>query len=132
MDFLLGIKNEIIKPLGNIHSTFLNKYLAYKNGISQLEEEYEENVKILNDSKNNFYKSVRDVEDCKINFEYKKQNNNDLSTEYKKKEDYSSSLFAASFPSANPLDTSFAIEPAAVATVGVISLTVSLTTGIAC
>ena len=87
IDFLLSIKNEIIKPLGNIHSTFLNKYLAYKNGISQLEEEYEENVKILNDSKNNFYKSVRDVEDYKINFEYKKQNINDLSAEYKKKEE---------------------------------------------
>ena len=86
-DFLFGIKNEIIKPLGNIHSTFLNKYLAYKNGINQLEEEYEENVKILNESKNNFYKSVRDVEDCKINFEYKKQNANDLSAEYKKKEE---------------------------------------------
>ena len=87
IDFLFGIKNEIIKPLGNIHSTFLNKYLAYKNGINQLEEEYEENVKILNNSKNNFYKSVRDVEDCKINFEYKKQNVNDLSAEYKKKEE---------------------------------------------
>ena len=87
IDLTLGIKNEIIKPLGNIQSILLNKYLSYKDGLNKLEEDYEENVKELENNKNKFYKSVRDVEDYKINFEYEKQNKNGLSAEYKKEEE---------------------------------------------
>ena len=87
IDFTLGIKNEIIRPLGNIQSIILNKYLLFKEGINKLEEDYEENVKELENSKNIFYKTVRDVEDYKINFEYAKLNMNGLSTEYKKEEE---------------------------------------------
>ena len=87
IDFTLGIKNEIIKPLGNIQSIILNKYLLFKEGINKLEEDYEENVKELENSKNIFYKTVRDVEDYKINYEYEKLNINGLSTEYKKEEE---------------------------------------------
>lgn len=87
IDLTLGIKNEIIKPLGNIQSVLLNKYLSYKDGLNKLEEDYEENVKELENNKNKFYKSVRDVEDYKINFEYEKQNINGLSAEYKKEEE---------------------------------------------
>ena len=87
IDFLLGIKNEIIKPLGSIQTNLLNKFITYKDDLSHLEENYEESINNLNNSKNNFYKSVRDVEDCKINFEYEKQKNNELSLEYKKEEE---------------------------------------------
>ena len=87
IDFSLGIKNEIIKPLGNIQSIIFNKYLLFKEGINKLELDYEENVKDLEDSKKSFYKAVRDVEDYKINYEYEKQNINGLSSEYKKEEE---------------------------------------------
>ena len=87
IDFLLGIKNEIIKPLGNIQSNLLNKFIIYKDELNKIEKNYEDNIKILNDSKNNFYKSVREVEDYKVNFEYEKQKNNNLSSEYKKEEE---------------------------------------------
>jgi len=87
IDLTLGIKNEIIKPLGNIQSIIFNKYLNIKEGINQLEEDYEENIKELENSKNLFYKTVRDVEDYKINYEYEKLNINGLSLEYKKEEE---------------------------------------------
>ena len=87
IDFSLGIQNEIIKPLGNIQSIILNKYLLFKEGINSLELDYEENVKDLENSKNSFYKAVRDFEDYKINYEYEKLNINGLSTEYKKEEE---------------------------------------------
>ena len=87
IDFTIGIKNEIIKPLGNMQSIMLNRYLSYKDGINQLEEDYKENVKELENNKSAFYKSVRDVEDYKINFEFKKQNIRGLSPEYKKEEE---------------------------------------------
>ena len=87
IDLTLGIKNEIIKPLGNIQSIIFNKYLNIKEGINQLEEDYEENIKELENSKNLFYKTVRDVEDYKINYEYEKLNINGLSLEYKKAEE---------------------------------------------
>ena len=54
IDLTLGIKNEIIKPLGNIQSVLLNKYLSYKDGLNKLEEDYEENVKELENNKNKF------------------------------------------------------------------------------
>jgi uncharacterized membrane protein YcgQ (UPF0703/DUF1980 family) len=81
IDFSIGIKNEIIKPLNNLQSIVLNKYLSYKDGINKLEEKYEEKITELENSKNNFYKTVRDVEDYKINFENKKVNINGLSAE---------------------------------------------------
>ena len=87
IDFTIGIKNEIIKPLGNMQSILLNRYLSYKDGINQLEEDYKENVKELENNKSAFYKSVRDVEDYKINFEFKKQNIRGISPEYKKEEE---------------------------------------------
>ena len=87
IDFSIGIKNEIIKPLNNLQSIVLNKYLSYKDGINKLEEKYEEKITELENSKNNFYKNVRDVEDYKINFENKKVNINGLSAEYKKEEE---------------------------------------------
>ena len=87
IDFTLGIKNEIIKPINNIQSILLNKYLTYKEGIIKIEEEYEENIKELENNKNIFYKTVQDVEDYKINFEYEKQNINELSSEYKKEQE---------------------------------------------
>ena len=87
IDLILGLKNEIIKPLNNIQSIFLNKYLIYKEGIYKLEEEYEENRKELENSKANFYKSVKELEDYKINFENEKINVCDLSIEYKKEKE---------------------------------------------
>ena len=87
IDFTLGIKNEIIKPINNIQSILLNKYLTYKEVIIKIEEEYEENIKELENNKNIFYKTVQDVEDYKINFEYEKQNINELSSEYKKEQE---------------------------------------------
>lgn len=87
IDFTLGIKNEIIKPLGNLQSIILNKYLSFKDSIIKLEEDYEENIKELEKSKNMFYKTVRDVEDYKINYENEKQNINGLSADYKKEEE---------------------------------------------
>ena len=87
IDLTIGIKNEIIKPLNNLQSIFLNKYLIYKDGINKLEEEYEDNRKELENSKNNFYKTVKDVEDYKIIFENEKLNINDLTVEYKKEKE---------------------------------------------
>ena len=87
IDFSLGIKNEIIKPINGMQSILLNKYLTYKERITKLEEEYEDNIKELENSKNSFYKTVQDVEDYKINFEYEKQNKNELSLEYKKEKE---------------------------------------------
>ena len=87
IDLSIGIKNEILKPLNNLQSILFNKYLLYKEGIHKLEEEYEENRKELEYSKNNFYKSVKDVEDYKINFENEKLNSNNLSIEYKKEKE---------------------------------------------
>ena len=87
IDLTIGIKNEIIKPLNNLQSIFLNKYLIYKDGINKLEEDYEDNRKELENSKNNFYKTVKDVEDYKIIFENEKLNINDLTVEYKKEKE---------------------------------------------
>ena len=87
IDFTIGIKNEVIKPLGNMQSMLLSKYLSYKDGLNQLEEDYKESVKELENNKSAFYKSVRDVEDYKINYEFKKQNFRGLSPEYKKEEE---------------------------------------------
>jgi hypothetical protein len=87
IDFTIGIKNEIIKPLGNMQSILLSKYLSYKDGLNQLEEDYKESVKELENNKSVFYKSVKDVEDYKINYEFKKQNFRGLSPEYKKEEE---------------------------------------------
>ena len=87
VDFIIGIKNEIIKPLGNIQSELLNKYLKYKDSINKLEEEYGQSVQELENNKNNFYTSVKEVEDYKINFENEKQNLNGILPEYRKEEE---------------------------------------------
>ena len=87
IDLTIGIKNEIIKPINNLQSIVLNKYLIYKDSINKLEEDYEEKIKDLENSKNKFYKNVKDVEDYKINYENEKLNIKGLSAEYKKEEE---------------------------------------------
>ena len=86
-DFMLGIKNEIITPLESSREDLLNLYLQYKEGLSSLEEEYEDYINNLNLSKNEFYSSVKDVEDLKINLENEKYNYSESSKKFKKEED---------------------------------------------
>ena len=73
IDLMLGLKKEIMNPLENIRIKILNKYLKYKEGLNALEEEYEEYINNVNESKNEFYKGVMDLEDFKINYEYQKK-----------------------------------------------------------
>ena len=86
-DFMLGIKNEIITPLETTREELLNKYLKYKEALSNIEEDYEEYISNLNNSKTEFYNAVKDVEDFKINIENEKYNYNEASNKYKKEED---------------------------------------------
>ena len=86
-DFMLGIKNEIITPLETTREELLNKYLKYKEALSNIEEDYEEYISNLNNSKTDFYNAVKDVEDFKINIENEKYNYNEASNKYKKEED---------------------------------------------
>ena len=85
IDLMLGLKKEIMNPLENIRIKILNKYLKYKEGLNTLEEEYEEYINNVNESKNEFYKGVMDLEDFKINYEYQKKNCN--LNGYKKEEE---------------------------------------------
>ena len=85
IDLMLGLKKEIMNPLENIRIKILNKYLKYKEGLNALEEEYEEYINNVNESKNEFYKGVMDLEDFKINYEYQKKNCN--LNGYKKEEE---------------------------------------------
>ena len=86
-DFMLGIKNEILTPLEKTREELLNKYLKYKEALSNIEEDYEEYITNLNTSKTEFYNTVKDVEDFKINMENEKYNYNETSNKYKKEED---------------------------------------------
>ena len=84
---MLGIKNEIITPLETTREKLLNKYLKYKEALSNIEEDYDEYISNLNDSKTKFYNAVKDVEDFKINMENEKYNYSESSNKYKKEED---------------------------------------------
>lgn len=86
-DFMLGIKNEIITPLETTREKLLNKYLKYKEALSNIEEDYDEYISNLNDSKTEFYNAVKNVEDFKINMENEKYNYSESSNKYKKEED---------------------------------------------
>ena len=65
----------------------MNKYLKYKEALSNIEEDYDEYISNLNDSKTEFYNAVKDVEDFKINMENEKYNYSESSNKYKKEED---------------------------------------------
>ena len=86
-DFMSCIKKEIITPLEITRENLLNRYLKYKEALSNIEEDYEEYINNLNFSKTEFYNSVKDVEDFKLILENDKYNYNESSNKYKKGSD---------------------------------------------
>ena len=87
-EMLLGMKNEIILPLGNYQSVILNKLMINKNTISKIENEYSLQLTELSIAKNNFNSQIRNVEEAKLKYEYEKFIKSDkLTFAYKKEQE---------------------------------------------
>ena len=87
-ELLLGMKNEIILPLGNQQSIIVNKLIINKNTMSDIENKYSFQLTELLNAKNNFYNEIRNVEEAKLQYEYEKFIKNDkLTFAYKKEQE---------------------------------------------
>ena len=88
-EFLIGMRDEIIKPLSSAYQNFSKKIENNFSETSTLNEEYQASVEQMETFKNQFYSSVFSAEQSKLKAEYfrKKLNSlNDKNNDQKIKE----------------------------------------------
>jgi len=86
-EFLISIKDDLIKPLSNLYETSLKKinYNVYE--MNSIEKAYQTSVANLENSKNNFHNFAREAEESKIKADsYKEKNDKSLNIIIKKEE----------------------------------------------
>ena len=71
-EFLLSIKDDLIKPLSNLYETSLQKlnYNVYE--MNSIERSYQSSVTNLENAKNNFHFYAKEAEESKIRAESNK------------------------------------------------------------
>ena len=77
-ELLIGIRDEIIKPLSNGYQTFSKKLENNYSEISTINEEYQSSIEKMNEYKNQFHSSVYAAEQSKLKAEYFRKKMNDL------------------------------------------------------
>ena len=86
-EFLLGIKDEIIKPLTSLYDTSLKKLNFNIYEMTSIEKAYQESVENLEIAKKNFHFFAKNAEQSKIKAEsYKEKNDKNLNNLIKKEE----------------------------------------------
>ena len=86
-EFILGIKDDIIKPLSSLYDTSLKKlnYNVYE--MTSIEQSYQLSVTNLEDAKKKFHLYAKEAEESKIKAEsYKEKNDKNLNNIIKKEE----------------------------------------------
>ena len=86
-EFLVSIKDDLIKPLTNLYDTSLQKlnYNVYE--MNSLEKAYQTSVAKLENAKNNFHNFAKEAEESKIKADsYKEKNDKSLNNLIKKEE----------------------------------------------
>ena len=72
-EFLVGLRDEIIKPLSSNYQIFLKKIEQNFTETSTINKAYQSSVTQLELSKNKFHSSVYAAEQCKLKAEYYKK-----------------------------------------------------------
>ena len=86
-EFLVSIKDDLIKPLSNLYETSLKKldYNVYE--MNSIERSYQSSVTKLENAKNNFHFYAKEAEESKIKSElYKEKKDKSLNSLIKKEE----------------------------------------------
>ena len=86
-EFLIGLKDEIIKPLSNLYDTSLKRLNFNIYEMTSIEQTYFSSVEKLEKAKNNFHMFAKNAELSKIKSEtYKEKKDKSLSNIIKKEE----------------------------------------------
>ena len=91
-EFLVGLRDEIIKPLSLNYQTFCQKLNKNFNETSTFNKAYQSAVNQLEIGKNQFHSSVYAAEQCKLKVEYYKKKINNLNNNKESKENYQNLL----------------------------------------
>ena len=91
-EFLVGLRDEIIKPLSLNYQTFCKKLSNNFNETSSFNKAYQSAVNQLEIGKNQFHSSVFAAEQCKLKAEYYKNKINNLNNNKESKENYNNLL----------------------------------------
>lgn len=87
-EFLVGLRDEIIKPLSTTYQNFSKKLNENFLETSNIHKAYQSSVNKMESSKNQFHSAVYGAEQCKVKAEYIKKkinslnNNDDLKKNY--------------------------------------------------
>lgn len=87
-EFLVGLRDEIIKPLSTTYQNFSKKLNENFLETSNIHKAYQSSVNQMESSKNQFHSAVYGAEQCKVKAEYIKKkinslnNNDDLKKNY--------------------------------------------------
>ena len=77
-ELLLGMKDEIIKPLSSAYKTFCKKIDNNLSETSTINEEYQNSIRQMEIYKNKFHSSVYSAEQSKLKVEYYKKKINSI------------------------------------------------------
>ncbi len=83
-EFLVGLRDEIIKPLSSNYQIFLKKIEQNFTETSTINKAYQSSVTQLELSKNKFHSSVYAAEQCKLKAEYYKKKISTINSKDKK------------------------------------------------
>ena len=83
-EFLVGLRDEIIKPLSSNYQVFLKKLNQNFTETSTINKAYQSSVTQLELSKNKFHSSVFAAEQCKLKAEYYKKKISTINSKDKK------------------------------------------------
>ena len=87
-EFLVGLRDEIIKPLSANYKTFSQKLNKNYSETLAIHKAYQSSVNQLEISKNHFHSSVYAAEQCKLKSEYYKKKINNLNNNKELKDNY--------------------------------------------
>ena len=86
-EFLISLKDDLIKPLSNLYETSLKKLNYNLYEMNSIEKAYKSSVQNLEYTKNNFHTYAKEAEESKIRAEiYKEKNDKNLNQLIKKEE----------------------------------------------
>ena len=91
-EFLVGLRDEIIKPLTANYQAFSQKLNKNFNETLAIHKAYQSSVNQLEISKNHFHSSVYTAEQCKLKGEYYKKKINSISDNKELKDKYTKEL----------------------------------------
>ena len=91
-EFLIGLRDEIIKPLSLNYQTFCQKLNKNFSETSAFNKAYQSAVNQLEIGKNQFHSSVYATEQCKLKAEYYKKKINNLNNNKESKESFQNLL----------------------------------------